>query len=142
MSEGWIIGRVYREGKVVQVKEKDTLQFTVECRRKFGERTFSEYVSVTAYGQGVQQMQIPKGRMIMVSGGRYGARAYVSSKTQEHKALLTYNCSASGINLLDFSENEDAPADRPAPRPAPAPAAQAPRARPAPMPAEDDDVPF
>lgn len=140
MSEGWVVGRVYREGKIVTVKEKETLQFTVECRRNVGQKTFSDYISVTAYGKDIHQMQMAKGVMVMISGGRYSARAY-TSKDNEMKAALCYNCWTNNITFLESTEARAAQGAQ-APAQSQAPQRSARAASPPPPVSADDDVPF
>lgn len=131
MSSGYVIGRLYRDAEMKQIKEKDVCILTVACERKVMDKTYTDYVQCSIYGKEASQYAgIPKGTMICVENGRYSARAYESKG--EWKASLQYNSFGACVKVLSGSASaqDEAPAPRPAPRAA-APAAD-----------DGDSIPF
>lgn len=126
MSSGYVIGRLYRDAEMKQIKEKDVCILTVACERSVMGKTYTDFVQCTIYGKEAPQFaELPKDTMVCVENGRYSARAYESKG--EWKAALQYNSFGSCVKVLSGGTpaREEAPAPRPAARPvaAAAPAA-------------------
>lgn len=124
MSSGYVIGRLYRDAELKQIKEKDACILTVACERSVMGKTYTDFVQCTIYGKEASQFaELPKDTMVCVENGRYSARAYESKG--EWKAALQYNSYGSCVKVLSsgVTPREEAPVPKAAARPAAAAAA-------------------
>lgn len=100
MSEGWVVGTLYKAAEIKTINNKSVLSFTVKCERDAGDKTFTDYVSVSCYGKDVADWEgMPEGTLVQCSGGRYSARGY--EKGGEIKGSLNYNCWTNNIRVLN-----------------------------------------